>query len=79
MSNQEDEPLTLTVPEAAKLLRIGRATAYEAVKTGTLPSLKFGRRVVIPYSALERLLNEGTGDHSGIGDPRADPSSWGEK
>lgn len=55
MSNQ-DERLTLTVPEAAKLLGIGRQTAYEAVRTGAIPVIRFGRVIRVPRCVLERLL-----------------------
>ncbi len=49
---------TLTVPEAAKMLGLGRNSAYEAVRNGTLPSIRFGKRIVIPLLAVERLLRE---------------------
>jgi excisionase family DNA binding protein len=51
------EPLVLTVEEAARLLRIGRGTAYEAVRTGDIPSVRVGRRVLVPRHALLSLLN----------------------
>lgn len=35
----------LTVPEAAKLLRIGENTAYELVRQGRLPAMKVGNRL----------------------------------
>ena len=50
------ERRTVTVEEAAKVLGIGRSAAYLAVRTGELPSLKIGRRIVVPRIALERLL-----------------------
>jgi excisionase family DNA binding protein len=54
-----NEPrLTLTVGEAAKVLRLSRAFTYELVARGELPSLRFGRRVVIPRIAIERILND---------------------
>ena len=48
--------ITLTIPEAARLLGIGRSAAYEAAKTGDIPTAKFGRRIVVPLAKLERLL-----------------------
>jgi excisionase family DNA binding protein len=48
---------TLTVEETARVLRISRANAYAAVKERTLPTVKIGRRYVVPRVALERLLN----------------------
>lgn len=47
---------TYTVDEAASLLGISRSTAYECVRTGELPSLRFRRRIVIPAHALEQLI-----------------------
>ncbi|MEM9653709.1 MAG: helix-turn-helix domain-containing protein [Actinomycetota bacterium] len=50
--------LTLTVTEAADLLGICRATAYECVRRGELPSITLGRRILIPRSALDDLLKQ---------------------
>ncbi len=50
------EGLTWTVPEVAKLLGISRGLAYELVRQGKLPALRFGRRLLIPRVALMRLL-----------------------
>ena len=50
--------LTVTVPEVAKLLRINTTKAYEMVKTGTIPSRKFGKRIVIPITSLIRWLDD---------------------
>jgi excisionase family DNA binding protein len=51
-----DLPATLTVEEAARLLRIGRNQAYQAVASGELPAKRIGRRWVIPTVRLLRLL-----------------------
>jgi excisionase family DNA binding protein len=51
------ERRTYTIEEAAEMLGISRATAYEAVKRGQLPALRLGRRrFVISAAALNRLL-----------------------
>jgi len=50
------ETLTVSVPEAAKILGIGRNLAYGLVANGALPHLRLGRRLVVPRQALERLL-----------------------
>jgi excisionase family DNA binding protein len=50
------ERLTLTVEEAATLLGISRAFAYEAVGRGEIPSIRIGRRILVPKAALRRLL-----------------------
>ena len=46
------ERLVLSIREAAHLLRISRATAYALVRQGELPSIRFGRRLLIPRKAL---------------------------
>jgi excisionase family DNA binding protein len=76
------ERLTLTVEEAAEALGIGRTLAYDAVRRGELPTVRLGRRLLVPQSALDRLLGIGppigasesvhrVGDQDG---PRADPA-----
>jgi excisionase family DNA binding protein len=54
--------LTLTVEEAGTLLGISRTLAYELVRRGEIPSLRLGRRVVVPVRALERMV-ETVGTH----------------
>jgi excisionase family DNA binding protein len=52
------EARTLSVKDAAKLLGIGRNSAYEAVRRGEIPAIRIGRRCIVPRVALERLLGE---------------------
>ena len=47
----------LTVDEAAVYLRISRGLAFAAVRDGTLPSVRIGRRILVPRRQLEALLN----------------------
>ena len=53
-----DDRLTWTVPEAARLLGISKDCAYDAARRGDLPVRVIGRRVVVPRTALLRLLDE---------------------
>ncbi len=50
--------VTLSVPEAAQVLGIGRNSAYEAVRRGEIPVIKIGARLVVPVAGLRRLLGE---------------------
>ena len=50
------ERLTLTVSEAAKILGISRTQAYDAIKRKELPSIRFGRRILIPRVSFEKLI-----------------------
>src|SRR5262245_14380992 len=49
-------PLTITVLEAARRLGIGKNQAYEAARQGQLPTIRFGRRLVVPVPAFEAML-----------------------
>jgi excisionase family DNA binding protein len=53
-----NERLTYTVEETAELLGCGRAAAYQAVKTGDIPSVRLGRRILVPRARLMALLGE---------------------
>jgi excisionase family DNA binding protein len=50
---------TLRVEHAGRLLGISRSTAYEAARTGQIPALRFGKRLVVPTAALLELLKAG--------------------
>ena len=47
---------TRTIEEAAKALGIGRNQAYEAARKGEIPTVRIGKRILVPVAALERLL-----------------------
>ena len=47
---------TVTVDQVAEALGICRALAYQGVRSGQIPSIRIGRRFLIPRAALERLL-----------------------
>lgn len=53
----ETDRMVWTVPEVARALRISRNLAYELVHTGGIPSIKMGKRLLVPKAALERLLD----------------------
>ena len=44
--------LTMSVSEAADWLGISRAFAYELVARGEIPSIRLGRRVLVPTKRL---------------------------
>ena len=59
LENTQPERRVVTVNEAAVMLRISRGAAYEAAKRKEIPSIRIGRRLLVPLAALERML---TGD-----------------
>lgn len=48
--------LTMTVQETAEALGISRNSAYQLVRQGEIPSVRLGRRLVIPKQALTAWL-----------------------
>ena len=61
MNKPNGQRKTLTVDEAARALGISRNSAYVAVRAGEIPSIKLGRRLVIPRVAFERFLESAGG------------------
>ncbi len=51
------DTLVRTVSEAATLLGISRALAYRLVRKGELRHIRLGRRVVVPYRAIQEMLD----------------------
>jgi excisionase family DNA binding protein len=57
---------TLTVEETAKLLGISRGLAFQAVRRGDIPAIRIGRRILVPLTRLQALLDgEGLAERSG--------------
>jgi excisionase family DNA binding protein len=55
--------LLIPVPEVGALLGVGRTLAWRLVQTGELPSVRIGKRRLVPRAELEayvqRLQREG--------------------
>lgn len=47
----------LKVSDVAQLLGIGRSTVYESIHRGEIPSIRVGRRVLVPIDALQALMS----------------------
>lgn len=50
---------TATIREAAKALGVGRNQLYQAIKNGQVPSIRIGKRLLVSWSVLERMFEEG--------------------
>ena len=61
--DEPDEPMPallprlLTVPDAARLLGIGRTTAYELISDGKLEIVKIGRSTRVPLDAVDNFVD----------------------
>ena len=53
------EPDVVTIEEAGRRLGIGRSLAYQLARSGDIPTLRLGRRLVVPRKRLERMLEGG--------------------
>lgn len=62
MKMNERDSLVLTPIETAKLLRIGRGTVYEQIRIGVIPSIRMGRRILVPRAALMKMLERAKAD-----------------
>ena len=60
-----DGPGAISVPDAARMLGIGKSLCWSLVWDGSLRSLRLGKRVVIPLKVIEQLLNGTTEDDRG--------------
>jgi excisionase family DNA binding protein len=49
-------PLTLTVQDALRVTGIGRTTLYKLIDTGQVRRVKVGKRTLIPFDDLQKLV-----------------------
>jgi hypothetical protein len=47
---------TISIPDAGRVLGIGRNAAYDAVKTGVIESIPLGKRRIVPTAPLRKKL-----------------------
>jgi excisionase family DNA binding protein len=53
---EELKPLMLSVDETALVLGLSSVTVLKLTKTGDIPSLRMGRRILIPRHEVSRLV-----------------------
>jgi len=51
----DDLPL-MTVPEAARILRVGRDFLYREVRSGKLRVVRVGRKILVPRRSLDEWV-----------------------
>jgi excisionase family DNA binding protein len=56
-SRDKIEPLAVSAGEAARLAGVSRTTLYQALRSGSLRSLKIGNRRLITIEALRAWLH----------------------
>jgi excisionase family DNA binding protein len=48
--------LTVSVEEAGRILGISRGAAYARAGDGSLPTVRLGKRLLVPKGALQKML-----------------------
>jgi excisionase family DNA binding protein len=52
----DSERRTVSVEEAGRILGISRGAAYTHAKDGSIPTIRLGKRLLVPKAALDKLL-----------------------
>ena len=68
LGSATDQPLLLTVMEAARLLRISRNLCYELIAQKQLPHIRLGRRILLPRYGLQQWISHQAGLQNALGD-----------
>lgn len=50
------EQLTVRVPEAARMLSIGRSTLYLLIGSGAITTVKAGRATLVPIDSIRKFV-----------------------
>ena len=51
------ERLTWSVEEASQILGVGRQLGYELARSGQIPTIRLGRRLLVPRAQLQAMLD----------------------
>ena len=60
-NNYENLPAVLNASQLAAALRISRAGAYQLLNTETFPTLRIGKRLLVPKDKLIKWIEPNTG------------------
>jgi hypothetical protein len=62
LASQWDNRDAFSVEEAGKILGLSRASAFAAANRGDIPTIRIGKRLIVPRRALERMLGANEAD-----------------
>ncbi len=60
-NNYDNLPAVLNANQLATALGISRAGAYHLLNTGTFPTLRIGKRLLVPKDKLVEWIEQNTG------------------
>ena len=63
--NYDDLPAVLNANQLATALGISRAGAYQLLNTGTFPTLRIGKRLLVPTDKLINWIEQHPGGGNG--------------
>ena len=63
--NYDDLPAVLNANQLATALGISRAGAYQRLSTGAFPTLRIGKRLLVPKDKLINWIEQNTGGGNG--------------
>ena len=66
---------TLSVSEAASVLGLSRNSVYAAIRSGEVPSIRVGRRFLVPTALLAEMLGLPSDRSPASSDPIEEPGS----
>jgi len=66
-SEPQEESLLLNIREGARLLRVSRSRVYELVNSRQIPSVRLGKRMLIPRAQLARFIEEAANNSMNMG------------
>ena len=64
-NNYENLPAVLNANQLAAALGISRAEAYQLLNAGTFPTLRIGKRLLVPKDKLIDWIEQNTGGGNG--------------
>jgi excisionase family DNA binding protein len=50
------EKKTASIKEVGRVLGIGRSLTFKLINSGEIPSIRLGRRILVPVAALEKIV-----------------------
>jgi len=68
-------PMLLTIPEAARVLAVGRTTMYELIAAGAVEVVHIGRSARVPIAALEAFVERMRSGTVTVSSPTASPAA----
>lgn len=54
---KNSESVVITIEDAAQQLGVSRQSGYEAARRGEIPTIRIGRRILVPKKRFEEFLD----------------------